>query len=236
MMDCFTLEVADHVATITMSRPPVNAQNRAFRHECVALFDELHDRDDVRAIILTGAGRAFSAGADLKERPTAEPGVYPAHNRLVRAAFDCIIECEKPVIAAVNGAAIGAGREGTTGTGQDDGADVIAVMQFVEEGHAFVAEGAILRIHRRAAHGDGGYVVSHLEREAIHHSALILAARMTSRQRALSTAMVAASSSGVPPSGSSPSASMRARKAWSPSTRLNAALSRPTAVPAGAAM
>ena len=109
MMDCFTFEVADHVATITMSRPPVNAQNRAFRHECVALFDELHDRDDVRAIILTGAGRAFSAGADLKERPTAESGVYPAHNRLVRAAFDCIIECEKPVIAAVNGAAIGAG-------------------------------------------------------------------------------------------------------------------------------
>ena len=109
MMDCFTLEVADHVATITMSRPPVNAQNRAFRHECVALFDELHDRDDVRAIILTGAGRAFSAGADLKERPTAESGVYPAHNRLVRAAFDCIIECEKPVMAAVNGAAIGAG-------------------------------------------------------------------------------------------------------------------------------
>ena len=109
MMECFTLQVADHVATVTMNRPPVNAQNRAFRHECVALFDELHDRDDVRAIILTGAGRTFSAGADLKERPTAEPGIYPAHNRLVRAAFDCIIECEKPVIAAVNGAAIGAG-------------------------------------------------------------------------------------------------------------------------------
>jgi enoyl-CoA hydratase/carnithine racemase len=108
-MECFSLEVVDHVATITMTRPPVNAQNRQFRHECVALFDEMHDRDDVRAIILTGAGRAFSAGADLKERPTAEPGVYPAHNRLVRAAFDSIVECEKPVIAAVNGAAIGAG-------------------------------------------------------------------------------------------------------------------------------
>ena len=108
-MECFSLEVVDHVATITMTRPPVNAQNRQFRHECVALFDEMHDREDVRAIILTGAGRAFSAGADLKERPSAEPGVYPAHNRLVRAAFDAIIECEKPVIAAVNGAAIGAG-------------------------------------------------------------------------------------------------------------------------------
>ena len=108
-MECFSLDVADFVATITMSRAPVNAQNRLFRQECIAVFDELHDRDDVRAIILTGAGRAFSAGADLKERPTGEPGIYPAHNRLVRAAFDCILECEKPVIAAVNGAAIGAG-------------------------------------------------------------------------------------------------------------------------------
>ncbi len=108
-MECFSLEVADFVATITMTRPPVNAQNRLFRQECLALFDELHDRDDVRAIILTGAGRAFSAGADLKERPTGEPGIYPAHNRLVRAAFDCILECEKPVIAAVSGYAIGAG-------------------------------------------------------------------------------------------------------------------------------
>jgi enoyl-CoA hydratase/carnithine racemase len=54
-MECFSLEVVDHVATITMTRPPVNAQNRQFRHECVALFDEMHDREDVRAIILTGA-------------------------------------------------------------------------------------------------------------------------------------------------------------------------------------
>ncbi|NDG48738.1 MAG: enoyl-CoA hydratase, partial [Rhodospirillales bacterium] len=48
-MECFSLEVVDHVATITTTRPPVNAQNRQFRHECVALFDEMHDRDDVRA-------------------------------------------------------------------------------------------------------------------------------------------------------------------------------------------
>jgi enoyl-CoA hydratase len=104
------LEVVDFVATVTLDRPPVNAQNGAFREEIVRVFDELHDREDVRAIVLTGAGRTFSAGADLKDRPSRDiPGAYPRHNRLVRAGFDCVMECEKPVIAAVNGAAIGAG-------------------------------------------------------------------------------------------------------------------------------
>lgn len=105
------LEVADFVATVTLDRAPVNAQNRALKEELVRVFDELHDRDDVRAVVLTGAGKAFSAGADLKERPNiaGQPGAYPRHNRLTRASFDCIMECGKPVIAAVNGAAIGAG-------------------------------------------------------------------------------------------------------------------------------
>jgi enoyl-CoA hydratase/carnithine racemase len=94
-----------------MRRPPVNAQNRRFREEIVRVFDTLHDAPEVRAIVLTGAGRAFSAGADLKERPglSEEFGAYPRHNRLVRAGFDCVMECEKPVVAAINGAAIGAG-------------------------------------------------------------------------------------------------------------------------------
>lgn len=114
MSDAYTtlhLEVADFVATVTVDRPPVNAQNAAFRAEVVRVFDELHDRADVRAVVLTGAGRAFSAGADLKERPNIAgvPGAYPLHNRRVRDSFDAIMECGKPVIAAVNGAAIGAG-------------------------------------------------------------------------------------------------------------------------------
>src|SRR5437879_5082342 len=67
--ESLSVEVADFVATVTLNRPPVNAQNRLFREEIVALFDELSDRTDVRAIVLTGAGKAFSAGADLKERP-----------------------------------------------------------------------------------------------------------------------------------------------------------------------
>ncbi|OWU86673.1 enoyl-CoA hydratase [Oceanicola sp. 22II-s10i] len=107
--DTLSLDVADYIATITIRRPPVNAQNNRFREDLVEVVDALGDRTDVRAIIITGEGKAFSAGADLSERPTQDPGVYTAHNRRVRASFDCLLECPKPIIAAVNGAAIGAG-------------------------------------------------------------------------------------------------------------------------------
>lgn len=109
--ECFKVDISGHVATVTLDRAPVNAQNRRFREEIVAIFDGLNDNAEVRAIVLTGAGKAFSAGADLKERPglADEAGAYPRHNRLVRASFDAVMECGKPVIAAVNGAAIGAG-------------------------------------------------------------------------------------------------------------------------------
>ena len=110
-LECFRLEVTDFVATLTIDRPPVNAQNGRFRDELIQVMDTIHDSPEVRAVVLTGAGRTFSAGADLKERPgmADRRGAYPRHNRLVRAAFDSLIECDKPIIAAVNGAAIGAG-------------------------------------------------------------------------------------------------------------------------------
>ena len=109
--ECFKVEVADFVATVTLARPPVNAQNRRFREEIIAIFDMLSDRTDIRAVVLTGDGKIFSAGADLKERPglSEEIGAYPRHNRIVRESFNAVMECEKPVIAAINGAAIGAG-------------------------------------------------------------------------------------------------------------------------------
>jgi enoyl-CoA hydratase len=105
------LDVRDHVATITLARPPVNATSRALRGELTATFDAMNDRDDVRAVILTAEGKVFCAGADIKERTlmTGEPGEYGALNRIVREMFYSILECNKPVIAAVNGGALGAG-------------------------------------------------------------------------------------------------------------------------------
>ena len=110
-LQCFGVVVREFVAVVTMRRPPVNAQNRQFREELTAIFDTLSDRADTRCIVLTGEGKTFSAGADLKERPGLgdEAGAYPRHNRIVREAFNAVMECEKPVIAAINGPAIGAG-------------------------------------------------------------------------------------------------------------------------------
>jgi enoyl-CoA hydratase len=109
--ECFRVDVADNVATVTIDRPPVNAQNRRLRDEMIEIFDELSDREDVRSIILTGAGKVFSAGADIKERRgiVAEAGFYRRHNRITRECFYAIMECEKPVVGAINGPALGAG-------------------------------------------------------------------------------------------------------------------------------
>lgn len=110
-LSCINLDVKDGIAVVTMNRPPVNAQNARFRQELTWIFDSISDRDDVRVAILTGQGDIFSAGADIKERPALvqEAGDYLRHNRLTRESFYCIKECSKPVIAAVNGPAMGAG-------------------------------------------------------------------------------------------------------------------------------
>jgi enoyl-CoA hydratase len=102
--------IQDFIATVMMDRPPVNAQNDQLRQELIAAFDSFTDRDDVRVAILTGFGKMFSAGADMRARPKGDTqGEYWAFNRLVREMFNSISECAKPVIAAVNGPALGAG-------------------------------------------------------------------------------------------------------------------------------
>jgi enoyl-CoA hydratase/carnithine racemase len=105
------LDVAEGIATVTLDRAPVNAQNRQAREEIIQLFDTLSDRDDVRCVILTSALKVFSAGADVKERVglVQQPGDYLRHNRLTREYFYAISDCAKPVVAAVNGGAFGAG-------------------------------------------------------------------------------------------------------------------------------
>lgn len=104
------VEMHGHVALVTLDRPPVNALDRLTRYELISVFDEISQREDVRAAVLTGAGKTFCAGADLKDRPDpAQPGDFLEHNRATRETGNAIKECSKPVVAAVNGAALGAG-------------------------------------------------------------------------------------------------------------------------------
>ncbi len=98
------------VAVVTLARPPVNAMGREIREAMLRVFDRLEDRADIRAIVLTAQGRIFCAGADIKEKATLSgEGDYVRANRLTRDSFYCIVDSTKPVIAAVNGAALGAG-------------------------------------------------------------------------------------------------------------------------------
>jgi len=99
-----------HVAVVTIDRPPVNAMDRTVRTEGTEIFSMLGEDADCRAIVLTGAGRTFCAGADLNDRPDPTvAGAYTTHNRSVREFFQTVVECAKPVIVAINGPAIGGG-------------------------------------------------------------------------------------------------------------------------------
>lgn len=110
-----SLEVRDHVATVTLDRPPVNAVDREALTEIRDTFRSLSDRRDVRVAIFTAAGeRAFMGGADLSsvgDRSPAEllPTVQLDSGRIARDAMWAITDCAVPVIGAINGSAIGAG-------------------------------------------------------------------------------------------------------------------------------
>lgn len=105
------LDVADGVAVVTLDNPPVNAQPPALWAELAAVFDEISETAEIQAAILTGAGRMFSAGADIKEAPPdgERPGQVWGRLRGAREALNAIMECRKPVIAAINGPALGLG-------------------------------------------------------------------------------------------------------------------------------
>lgn len=104
-------DVSDYIAVVTMDHPPVNAQNTQFHHEMMEVFDAISDMAEARVVVLTGAGKIFSAGADIKARAErgSGPGVAWGHNRNARECFHAVMECRKPVIGALNGAALGAG-------------------------------------------------------------------------------------------------------------------------------
>jgi enoyl-CoA hydratase len=106
------LEVADRIATITVSRPDkLNALNDATIGELGRAIDEARGRDDVGAVLLTGAGRAFAAGADIAELVGQTPASAQARALMGQAVFRRFETSPKPTLAAVNGFALGGGCE-----------------------------------------------------------------------------------------------------------------------------
>lgn len=101
------------VAVLRMNRPEKkNAMSPVFFRELPRALDELEKSASARAIVLTGAGDAFSAGGDIESfRHLDNLAAYRAQLQLVETAFHAIETCELPVIAAVNGTAFGGGTE-----------------------------------------------------------------------------------------------------------------------------
>lgn len=107
------VDKADGVATVTLNRPDaMNALSKALRKALYETFTELNDDGQVRAVVLTGAGRAFTAGLDLKELGSDPEGMRAANATTADENPVLAIEtCTKPVIGAINGVAITGGFE-----------------------------------------------------------------------------------------------------------------------------
>src|SRR5689334_22837814 len=105
-------DIENKVAVVTINRPPVNPLSTKVFQELSYLFDELEANDEVRAIVLTGSGeKAFVAGADINEMANLELVGINKMNKTSRAVFSKIENLTKPVIAAINGLALGGGLE-----------------------------------------------------------------------------------------------------------------------------
>ena len=107
-------DLTDGVMTVTLNRPDkLNAFNTTMSRELIDFFQGVNAMDEVRAIVVTGAGRAFCAGADISGGSGAfkvwndggKPQKREASDSITLAIFNCL----KPVIAAINGAAVGVG-------------------------------------------------------------------------------------------------------------------------------
>ena len=107
-------EVTDSVAKITLNRPEVlNAMNSEMFKDLNAVFDKMAMDGGVRAVLITGEGRGFCSGADLKEMggesATMAPGAFKSYMRVINELILKMMRLDRPIVAAVNGPATGAG-------------------------------------------------------------------------------------------------------------------------------
>ncbi len=105
------VDIKDGVATMTLNRPPLNPLNGQLFMEIGLCAEELGLDDNVRAVVLTGGDKHFAAGADIKEMETSTAVEVAKFIRTAQASFTKVENIPKPVIAAINGFALGGGCE-----------------------------------------------------------------------------------------------------------------------------
>lgn len=143
MPETLTYAIADGVATITLNRPDrLNAFNRTMFGELLEAFDETDADDAVRAVVVTGAGRAFCAGADLGGgaktfRSTVDIGDGPVPRDTGGELVLRIFRSLKPVIAAINGPAVGVGASMTLPM------DIRVLAEGAKVGFVYAARGIV---------------------------------------------------------------------------------------------
>ncbi len=111
-MGYISVSIEDRVAILAINKPPANALSSSLIDELSSIFDELQFDENVRAVVLKGDGRFFSAGADIKEFTTISTA--NAFSQLAESGqviFERIEQFRKPVIASIHGAALGGGLE-----------------------------------------------------------------------------------------------------------------------------
>ena len=108
-MSDIELECSGGIATITLSRPPVNALSVAMMRELIDALKWIDNHDEARVGIITGRGKCFSAGVDLKEQLSAIETGGTAPTDVGVPMYDALLNGKKPLIAAINGIALGAG-------------------------------------------------------------------------------------------------------------------------------
>jgi 2-(1,2-epoxy-1,2-dihydrophenyl)acetyl-CoA isomerase len=115
-LDTVNLTLRNGAATIELNRPQaLNAWNKQLGEDLLTALSQAATDEAVRAVRITGAGRAFSSGADLRDisgddlTPEGRPNVYGVLTERYHPIMHAIREMEKPVVAAVNGGAVGIG-------------------------------------------------------------------------------------------------------------------------------
>ena len=109
-MNDIVVEKNAKIISVTLDSPPVNVLTMARYRRLTEIFDEISKMDDVNCVVFSARGtKAFCAGLDLQEFLAATPEQDPERAAIVRATFKAVRLCAVPVIAAVNGPALGAG-------------------------------------------------------------------------------------------------------------------------------